>query len=1113
LLAAALGATGGIAPASAAAPGPAPRPAPGSGSGSALAAAPERYSVTLLTGDRITVTPDGPGHSVLSIARAPGRQRIPFATAKTGAGLTVLPADAAGLVGSGALDPRLFNVTLLHTFGYDDAHTAELPLLVQGPSGATAAPRLAGTALAGSRAVRSIGALGVTSVREPKRDTAALWASLTAGRHGLAGQGLGPSIGKIWLVGKLRPTLDVSVPQIGAPTAWASGNTGKGATVAVLDTGIDANHPDFAGVIAEQKDFTGSSQGAADDVGHGTHVASIIAGRGTASGGRYTGVAKGADLRIGKVCDWTGCPEDAILAGIAWAATSGSQVVNMSLGGPAAETSDLIEQAVQQFSVTTGALFVVAAGNDGTAETIESPGTADAALTVGSVDKTTDKLSEFSSQGPRVVPSRRLDYAVKPDITAPGADIVAARAAGLLPGDAVGDYYARLSGTSMATPHVAGAAAILSAQHPSWTGRQLKDALMSTARVIGGQTVYQQGAGRVDVAHASATTIAATGSLSLGYFPWGAKAPGSTAKTVTYTNSGAAPVTLALALTVADGKARPAAAGMFIAPKTVTVPAGGAASVPVTIRPGRGVTGLYSGTLTATPATGAAVHTAVGAYKEPPAYNVAFTQLGPSAYNITNLLIIDNATGALVYSQLYGRTWLRRMPAGTYTVLTTTFDFSDEPGQPYTSTAESRVVTVGKSTELVFDTRKGKPVTVSVAGVPSAALMGNFVFTEAYRGYGLGIVAGQADGRIVPGSGPRNPGFQYGLLAPMAKKGQSVTPWTYNLALTGSGGIPSAPNFTADPATMAVQTQRIASQAPAEARQLAQAGYTPASLGYSYAADTPLGSRTQRTDYLTTEPGSSFTAIFLSGSEASAPNDYEVRGARQSYRPGARTSADWNRAVFGPAFSPAGDAVPSGDAVRNGDHVQAAVPLLSDRSHPGFGSFGDRTHTELTSGATVLASADSAWLDVAGLPPAPGTYQLRASVERAPDWVRLSTRVEASWTFRSGHTAKAAALPLQAIRYLPVLDGANQAPAGRFSFAVRVDRQPGAAPSRLMSLSVEASFDGGTTWTPVPLAGSGTQRRATVTNPAGGTVSLRARAADAAGDSTEQTVIAAYTVR
>ncbi|MDQ1647424.1 MAG: hypothetical protein QOJ50_3608, partial [Cryptosporangiaceae bacterium] len=405
-----LGATGGIAPASAAVPGP--------GSGSALAVAPGRYSVTLLTGDRITVTPDGPGHSVLSIARAPGRQRIPFATAKTGSGLTVLPADAARLVGSGALDPRLFNVTLLHRFGYDDARTAELPLLVQGPSGATAAPRLAGTALAGSRAVRSIGALGVTSVREPKRDTAALWASLTAGRRGLAGQGFGPAIGKIWLVGKLRPTLDVSVPQIGAPTAWASGNTGKGATVAVLDTGIDANHPDFAGVITEQKDFTGSSQGAADDVGHGTHVACIIAGRGTASGGRYTGVAKGADLRIGKVCDWTGCPEDAILAGIEWAANSGSTVVNMSLGGPAAETSDLIEQAVEQFSVTTGALFVVAAGNDGAAETIESPGTADAALTVGSVDKTTDKLSEFSSQGPRVVPSRLLDYAVKPDITA-----------------------------------------------------------------------------------------------------------------------------------------------------------------------------------------------------------------------------------------------------------------------------------------------------------------------------------------------------------------------------------------------------------------------------------------------------------------------------------------------------------------------------------------------------------------------------------------------------------------------------------------------------------------------------------------------------------------------
>ncbi|MDQ1653420.1 MAG: hypothetical protein QOI35_2620, partial [Cryptosporangiaceae bacterium] len=577
-----------------------------------------RYTVTLITGDRVNVQVGRDSTPAVEVVKAPGRELMAFATQRTkGGGVAVVPADALDLIGAGKLDERLFDVVLLHQLGYDDAHATDVPVMVSG-SGSGKAP-----SLAGARTVRTIGSLNVSSVKIPKRGIGAVWGALTRPGAG----SLAPSVGKVRLVGKLKPTLDVSAAQVGAPAAWAAGYTGKGVRVAVLDTGIDAGHPDLNGVVIEAKDFTGSPAGVKDEVGHGTHVAGTIAGRGTASGGKYTGIAKDAEILSGKVCTPNGCAEDAILAGMEWAAASGAKVVNMSLGGPAPDAGDLLADAVDFYTERNNVLFVVAAGNDGRPETIGSPGTADRALTVGSVDKTTDALSVFSSQGPRVTPSRRLDYAVKPDITAPGRDIVSARAAGTLTESQVGEAYARLSGTSMATPHVAGAAAILAAEHPDWNPATIKDALTSSSKAIAGQTVYQQGAGRLDVARATAAPVTATGVLSLGYFPWphGADEPAS--RTVTYSNHGTAPVTLRLDLAVTDDKGKAAARGLFtVGARTVTVPAGKTATAAVTVSPKAGPVGLYGGGLSATSADGKiAVHTAIGAYSEPESYNVSAT--------------------------------------------------------------------------------------------------------------------------------------------------------------------------------------------------------------------------------------------------------------------------------------------------------------------------------------------------------------------------------------------------------------------------------------------------------------------------------------------------------
>jgi subtilisin family serine protease len=201
---------------------------------------------------------------------------------------------------------------------------------------------------------------------------------------------------KVWLDGRVRLLDAESFVQVGAPRAGEMGLSGRGVTVAVLDGGIDAGHPDLQGKVLEAKDFTGT--GVKDTFGHGTHVAAAVAGDGV-----FGGVAKDAKLLVGKVCAGQTCDESAVLAAVEWAAPR-AEVVNLSLGGSASDGTDPLSLAVDRLSEQHGTLFVVAAGNDGE-DGVSSPAAADAALAVGSVGKS-DRLSRFSSRGPRVGTSR-----------------------------------------------------------------------------------------------------------------------------------------------------------------------------------------------------------------------------------------------------------------------------------------------------------------------------------------------------------------------------------------------------------------------------------------------------------------------------------------------------------------------------------------------------------------------------------------------------------------------------------------------------------------------------------------------------------------------------------
>ena len=161
----------------------------------------------------------------------------------------------------------------------------------------------------------------------------------------------------MWLDAKVEALDDVSNGQIGAPDAWAAGHDGTGATVGIIDTGVDRTHPDLAGRIVEAQNFVEAGfpgGGVPDDVtdrhGHGTHVASTVAGSGAASGGRYEGVAPGTKLVIAKALDDNGeGSNSAIIAAMEWEAQR-VDVVSMSLGGNPTDGTDPLSTAVNELT-------------------------------------------------------------------------------------------------------------------------------------------------------------------------------------------------------------------------------------------------------------------------------------------------------------------------------------------------------------------------------------------------------------------------------------------------------------------------------------------------------------------------------------------------------------------------------------------------------------------------------------------------------------------------------------------------------------------------------------------------------------------------------------------
>jgi subtilisin family serine protease len=768
----------------------------------------------------------------------------------------------------------------------------------------------------------------------------------------------------------------------------------------------------------------------------------------------------------------------------------------MSLGSPfPGDGTGVMDQAVDRLTDETGALFVVTAGNSGPdARSVTSPGTAAAALTVGAVDDR-DDLADFSSRGPRW--SRP---AIKPDITAPGVDIAAARAGGTDLGDPLDEDYTRLSGTSMAAPHVAGAAAILAGQHPDWEAGQLKAALMGSATPRDGLTVYEQGAGRLDVGRADTQQVYATpASAEAGVARWPHDDDEPVATTVTYHNPGTSPLDLDLSLDVNDSTGTPAVDGMFtVSPARLTVPPGGSApAILTTDTTGAGPDGLYGGALTATGDSGrVTVRTPVGLTKEVESYDVT-VQLqdrggAPTDLYALRFVDVDQPQAYLPYDP--SGTVVARLPAGEYFL---DADVVTEHGDRFEATAavEPTFAVAGDST-LVVDAREGRSVGATVderdAGTGEAFV--SFDRLTAWGDTGITYGLGNFDDFYVRPSVTRAPAGQFtfavqALLArPDDAGGFDGSPYLYHVRWSQDRKVPRLlVRHVADRELAVVNsTHATASESTTGVRDGVVTVTVPGTL----------------TEYYT--PGIPWISTF-SGDEGETA---QVDVAGRTFRRGRHYEERWNGAVFGPADPSALPLVQRAE-----DELLADIPLFSDQdpNHGGFSSTDSGSTTLHRDGELIGESPDPGY-GLFTVPAGDGTYRLVTSATRS--FSELSTRVDVAWTFRSVHVDgdEPVALPIMGIRFAPRLDDHNRAPSGRrFTFAVGVRRHADADYGTLSSLTVDVSYDDGRTWRTAPLTGTGDERRVTVTHPRGaGYVSLRARATDSAGNRVEQTIIHAY---
>ncbi|MFF3393451.1 S8 family peptidase [Streptomyces sp. NPDC002669] len=1076
-------------------------------------------TVTLVTGDKVLVTTDKSGRSSAAVLpREDGTQPM-FRTYQSGEELYVYPDGVTRAISEGVVDDQLFNVTGLIRQGYDDAHTDALPLIATYGNGVNVA-RNAPEAPRGSEQSLLLPAVGGVALKADKDTAATFWRDVTDPRSRSAS-----ALKKLWLDGKVEATLDRSTKQVHAPEAWAAGYDGKNTKVAVLDTGADAGHPDLADRITGTKNFT-DSRTSDDYVGHGTHTASTVGGSGAASDGKKKGVAPGTSLLIGKVLNDGGAGLDSwVIAGMQWAVDQQADIVSMSLGNPSArDCTDPVAQATEQLAKSKHTLFVVAAGNSGPGtETVSSPGCVPDVLTVGAVDRD-DTTAQFSSRGPVAV-----THTLKPEIAAPGVDISAASA------DGRGVYaYRSMSGTSMATPHVAGAAAILRQAHPDWTAQQIKAALVSSART-GGKVAgaEETGGGVLDVFAAVNQKVLAAPSVQAGSYNWPQDASDRTTVQVPLTNTGTKDVTLELKVSDVHGNDGSAVRSGIIKAeqRKLTVPAGATVQLPVRIDPTARLQDSQYGAVTGRIlATGNDVHVSVPVtlHVEPETVTLRVKTLDRNGAAATgdsslDLVSLDTDEGerrknAGAPDQTY------RVRPGSYSLsgFVTTYGADNSPeSMSYLAQPQLRIT---RDTTVVLDARKAhrlsldteRPAKVDTTTFSYARgwddtwqVSGSLTTTGAVQKFYADI-----DGRATDGTFTFRPTWR-------ATGSQDDSSYVYNLTFPTHGPLGADRTYRPKDSRLARVTETWNAMGK-EADYLDALFLRPAENSAAYVPVSPYGSvhvpGTRAAYYTAAED-----AVWYHGAMTSFPFAAFMGDQERTYRPGERRTEEWYGDLLRPSASRDNDGKLLLAAERQGNLMGFQTGFWLDGSgdhwSPG-GSFGDIGNLALKRDGELIGKRVDPF-GVFEVPDGDSVYELTQNLQKIDtsdrNWLR-STAVSTSWTFRSHRETDvfSRGLPLLFPAYGLPVDGMKTLPAEKdLKVGLSVEGHDGYTPGAITAATLSYSYDGGTTWTQAPTGRQDGRWTATLdhTGASGKQVTLKATLTDANGNAVTQTITRAYDVR
>ncbi len=343
-------------------------------------------------------------------------------------------------------------------------------------------------------------------------------------------------------------------------------------------------------------------------------------------------------------------------------------------------------------------------------------------------------VNEWSTRGPRF-----SDFAVKPDIAAPGTDIVAARAAGTLWDYYVDDLHARLTGTSMAAPHVAGAAAVLAQRNPTWTAAELKAGLMATVKPIA-DSPANIGTGLLDVGRAVTQQVRAdAGSLSFGLLEW--PHTKTFTKTITYSNASAQPVSLALQHDLGAD---------FTVPASVTVPAGGTAAVDVVLDPRKG-DGKFYGHIKASGGD-VSLTTAVGAYVQEERRTLTVSMIGRDGKPVPDefVVLVNMSTQEASILSIVDGAGSSRVAVGDYAVLGRIDEKTPNYAwfAPVSATEVAGRVSLTADTTVTLDARQGKQISVQLPDSRAEVLYREADLRVPFTPGKISGVASVIDGRV-----------------------------------------------------------------------------------------------------------------------------------------------------------------------------------------------------------------------------------------------------------------------------------------------------------------------------------------------------------------------------